>query len=166
MQTRRWEQVRTLFLLKRTAGRCKAAAAGMRNTSRSSAPNEAFPVDGRRYAGYSVQPVSAGGEEVCRKAALNGSGTACFTPSRNKGGRFILPSEHSFHHPSDGPPPSGGRLQTNLLGREILCLTRSFSGSLLRELAAEGRLKECPARRRTILLYRRIPLCLSTFFTS
>ena len=33
-------------------------------------------VGGRRYAGYSVQPVSAGGEEVCRKAALNGSGTA------------------------------------------------------------------------------------------
>ena len=39
---------------------------------------DSSPVGSRRYAGYSVQPVSAGGKEVCRKAALNGSGTACF----------------------------------------------------------------------------------------
>ncbi len=42
---------------------------------------------------------------------------------------------HSFHQPAAGPPPSRGRHQSQLLGSEILCLTSSFSGSLLRELS-------------------------------
>ena len=46
----------------RTAGRCEAAARGRPNTSRSTIPNAPCgSVGGRRYAGYSVQPVSAGG---------------------------------------------------------------------------------------------------------
>ena len=59
-------------------------------------------VGSRRYAGYSVQPVSAGGKEVCRKAALNGSGTACFTPSLQMGRCFLyLPEEYlPFGHPA------------------------------------------------------------------
>ena len=44
-------------------------------------PSAPLSVGSRRRAGYSAEPVSAGGEEVCRKAALNGSGTAYFTPS-------------------------------------------------------------------------------------
>ena len=39
-------------------------------------PERLKQVGRRRYAGYSVQPVSAGGKEAFRKGALNGSGTA------------------------------------------------------------------------------------------
>ena len=46
----------------RTAGWCEAAARDRPNTSRSTIPNAPCgSVGGRRYAGYSVQPVSAGG---------------------------------------------------------------------------------------------------------
>ena len=39
-------------------------------------PEQLTSVGDRRYAGYSVQPVPAGGKEAFRKGALNGSGTA------------------------------------------------------------------------------------------
>lgn len=46
--------------MQRVAGWCKAISQEARNTSRSTIPNAVMPVGGRRYAGYSVQPVSAG----------------------------------------------------------------------------------------------------------
>ena len=46
--------------IQRVAGRCKAISQDARNTSRSTIPNAMLPVGDRRYAGYSVQPVSAG----------------------------------------------------------------------------------------------------------
>ena len=39
-------------------------------------PEQHRSVGRRRYAGYSAAPVLAGNEEVFRKEALNGSGTA------------------------------------------------------------------------------------------
>ena len=49
---------------------------------------------------------------------------------------------HSFHHPADGPLPQEGGIKNAYQNKNFLFLKSFVGGSLLRELAAGGRLRE------------------------